>query len=330
MNSTNSQLRQDPVSGDWVIIAPGRSKRPHDNGGKKSKRFILPVKSCPFENPIKSGHKLFLIYGTQEDWSLQVVENKFPVLTHAKICSMPIRRGLFNIARSNGYHEILITRDHKRGFPDLSPQKAFEVLEAFRDRYLALSNDQCVSYVSMIHNWGSLAGASVQHPHYQLVALPIIPQDVQHSLAGSFNYFKKNKKCVHCAMIAWERARKKRIIIENDGAVAFAPFVSRAAYEVRIFPKKHLPYFENTADAEMRSMAEVLQKVLYRFKASLDDPDYNFFIHTSPIADKNKYTNYHWHIEIIPRFSTRASFELGTGININDVDPDVAAKNLSH
>ena len=129
-------------------------------------------------------------------------------------------------------------------------------------------------------------------------------------------------------MIAWERSQRKRIIFENKSAVAFAPFVSRAAYEIRVFPKKHLSYFENTTDTDFEAITEVLQKVLKRFKTSLGDPDYNFFIHTAPIAEKDKYVNYHWHIEVIPRFSTRASFELGTGIDINDIDPDVAAKKL--
>ena len=129
-------------------------------------------------------------------------------------------------------------------------------------------------------------------------------------------------------MIGWEKKYKKRIVYENEGAIAFAPFVSKNPFEVRIFPKKHLPYFENTLDQEIDCVTDGLQQVLRKLEKNLKDPDYNFFIHTAPIRDKEKYKMYHWHIEVAPKTNINAGLELGTGVEVNEVDPDEAAKLL--
>jgi len=199
---------------------------------------------------------------------------------------------------------------------------------AFKDRYLMIGKDNCIVYTSIYHNWGPKAGASIYHPHYQIISLPIIPPDVGRSLKGSDSYFSVNKKCVHCVMIEWEKKKKERVIYENAGAIAFTPFVSREPFEVRIFPKKHLPFFEETEKDNMEAVVDVLQKVLKKIETKLKDPDYNFFIHTAPHIDKQKYGHYHWHIEIVPKISISAGFELGTGIEITVVDPNEAAKML--
>ncbi len=159
-----------------------------------------------------------------------------------------------------------------------------------------------------------------------MIAVPVVPPDVKHSLVGSRDYFSEHKECVHCVQIVTEIKEKKRIIFENDCAIAFAPFVSRSEFEVRIFPKTHLPFFEDTPSSVMDCIVEALQSVLKLLEKSLKDPDYNFFIHTAPIKDKSKYKHYHWHIEVQPKINIPAGFELGTGIEINVVDPDEAAR----
>ncbi|MDP3998976.1 MAG: DUF4921 family protein [bacterium] len=324
-----SQLRQDLVSGDWIVIAPNRGKRPHQLVKKPEIRKAAPVASCPFENPQKTGHqKPILLYGDAKNWQLQIIENKFPAFTHRKTCSFVTKQGPYSVAHTVGHHEMVITRNHNQSFDKLSSIEAHQVFEAFRDRYLMLLNDACISYVAIFHNWGPKAGASIFHPHYQIAAIPVLPPDVSRSLNGSWGYFQKNKKCVHCLMIAEELKNKSRIIYQNKGAVAFAPFVSKEPFEVRIFPKKHLPYFENTLDQELADVAMALQVVLRKVKRNLKDPDYNFFIHTAPILNKEKYKPYHWHVEVRPKIAIMAGFELGTGIEINAVDPDDAAKLL--
>jgi len=339
----NSELRQDPVSGDWIVISPKRAKNHLQNLGNV-KRIKTPINGCPFENPQKngSGEPIF-VYPLVADnkhskWEVMVVKNKYPVLTHPptltlrqtgkNACAKNFKKGLYSVIEGIGYHDLVITSDHHKNFAHLNNKNANLVFQAFRDRYLMLIDDSCLAYISIFHNWGKKAGASIYHPHYQIIALPVVPPDVEHSLRGSARYFQKFKKCVHCEMIKYEKKEKKRIVYENQGAIVFAPFISREPFELRVFPKKHLPCFENTSNEDLSWMVEALQKSLIKIEKRLKDPDYNFFIHTAPILEKNKYKNYHWHIEIQPKISISAGFELGTGIEITVINPDEAAKIL--
>ncbi len=330
MQSNNkSELRQDPVSGDWIVISPGRAKRPRAIFAKIPKRKKSPKSVCPFENPQKSGNpEPILTYPGKQKWAIQVLENKYPAFTHSAKCGVASKEGPHSVQPGWGHHDLVITAEHEKNFVHLPEEQANLVFQAFRDRYLMLYNDKCLHYISIFHNWGPAAGASVYHPHYQIISLPVVPPDVGHSLAGSARYWQEHKNCVHCAMIAWEQKEKKRIIYENDGAIALAPFVSRSPFEVRVFPKKHLSFFENTYDHDIASVVSALQAVLKSFEKNLNDVDYNFFIHTAPLRDKEKYSHYHWHIEAYPKVSIRAGFELGTGVDINVVDPNQAAKML--
>lgn len=327
----NSELRQDLVSGDWVAIAPARLKRPEEFIKKPEKRKRAPLKDCPFENPQTTTHGEPLLMYTDfktREWTLQIVPNKFPAFVHQDICPTLKKRGPFSVYGGVGHHELVITRDHDKNLSHLSTSAAVEVFQAFRDRYLMLFNDKCLAYISIFHNWGPKAGASIHHPHYQMIAIPVIPPDVEHSYRGSRSWFNEHKNCVHCKMIDWEKKEGKRIVYENKGAIAFTPFVSREPFEIRVFPKKHLPYFENTLDEDMEFIVDTLRKSLQILNKSLKDPDYNFFIHTAPLRDKENYKHYHWHIEILPKLDISAGFELGTGIEINPVDPDLATRIL--
>ncbi|PIR43967.1 hypothetical protein COV23_02450 [Candidatus Wolfebacteria bacterium CG10_big_fil_rev_8_21_14_0_10_31_9] len=327
--SMNSEFRKDPVSRDWVIISPNRSKRPFqfkENVGTK----IVPQKGCPFENPQKSGNgQPVLIYPDKKNWQLQIIPNKFPALTHSnKICSIPKQKGPYEIMAGNGFDELLITRNHFKNFAHLSKKAAQDVFKNLKKRYLILSKHDCLKYIFIFHNWGLKAGASIFHPHYRISALPIIPPDVSRSLYGSLRYHQDHNRCVHCDMIDFERKEKKRIIFENTKVIAFTPFVSREPFEIKIFPKNHISYFEESDDALINSIVDGLQNSLLMLEKHLNDPNYNFFIHTAPLIDKNKYFHYHWHIEIVPKFSVSAGVEVGTGIEITVVDPDKAASIL--
>lgn len=330
MEFKNSELRQDLVSGDWIVIASQRGKRPNQLIKKTKKREIAPKTGCPFEDLQKSGHgEPILIYrDKKEKWQIQIVNNKYPAFRHQNKCVSIFKNGPYSVTQAIGHHDLVVTRDHNKNFSRLSFEEALKVFESFRERYLMLLEDPCTSYVSIFHNWGPAAGASIYHPHYQIIAIPVIPPDVEHSLEGSRRFYKKHKKCVHCVMISQELKKKIRIIFQNKEAIAFAPFVSKEPFEVRIFPKKHLPYFENTPDRILADIVETLQFVLKKISKNMKDPDYNFFIHTAPIKDKRKYKNYHWHIEVVPKTNIDAGFELSTGVEINSVDPDEAAKFL--
>lgn len=324
-----SQLRQDLVSGDWIVISPGRAKRPEQLAKKGEITKPTPKTGCPFEKlPDHSGKPAILTYGTGKDWRVMIFENKYPAFFHAKKCDKALKHGPYSVVSGTGHHEIVATHDHYKNFPALSLSDSRQVFESFRDRYLMLLDDPCIEYISIFHNWGKKAGASIYHPHYQIIAIPVIPPDVSHSLTGSLRYYRKHKKCVHCTMMDWELKNKTRVIYENDGALVFMPFVSKEPFEMRIFPKKHLPYFENTLDTDLDYIVDALRFALRQLETKLHRPDYNFFIHTAPLKNKEGYKHYHWHIEIVPKFNISAGFELGTGIEINPVDPDDAAKIL--
>lgn len=337
----NSELRQDIISGDWIVIAPKRKSGHMKINGKKTKRPKTPIKDCPFENPQKGGNAEPIliyprtkqssgvgVYPNKDEWCVQIIENKYPAFTHKKVCVERSNYGPYAVMEAIGRHDLVITRDHHKNFPKLDKKEANLLFQAFIDYYQTLSDDPCLAYVSIYHNWGAKAGATVYHPHYQIIALPIIPPDVEHSLEGSLNYYEENKKCVHCVMLEWELKEKKRIIYENKEAIAFTPFVSREPFEIRVFPKKHFPFIEETSADVLEFVIDALQKALIKLEKHLNEPDYNFFIHTAPLKDKEKHKHYHWHIEILPKISISAGFELGTGIEITAVDPDEAAKIL--
>lgn len=327
-----SELRQDLVTGDWILLAPGRTKRPHDFVIKKKKRKIAPIRKCPFEDPRKSGNDApSLVYEGPHGWDLQILPNKFPAVSVANVFAGRQKHGVYSTLAGFGRHDIIVTRDHYKNFAAIAPEKVGMIFEAFQERYrmLAKENGKHVAYVSIFHNWGASAGASIYHPHSQMISLPIVPPDIAHSVNGSRIYFKRHHKCVHCLIIADEKKDKKRIIFENKCAIAFAPYVSRTPFELRIFPKNHSPYFEDASGKEVACIAAALQASLKMIEARLDYPDYNFFIHTAPIRGKKTYSHYHWHIEIRPQISTPAGFELSTGMEINVVLPEDAARLLT-
>ncbi len=311
------ELRKDPVSGDWILLAPGRRKRPHARGRGKA--------VCPFEHIGRGRLAPLFLARNGSDWLVQVIPNKFPALFHKEACASRVKLGPYTATEGIGYHELLITRDHFQNFADLSFESARQVFRGFRERYQFFAKDPCLKYVSFFENWGVRAGASLAHPHYQIVAIPIVPPQVKHSLFGSLAYSKKYKTCVHCAMIRFETQKRSRVIVENDAAVVVAPFVSREPFEMCLFPKRHSPFFEDTKESHLDAVIEALQEALGRLGHALKNPDYNFFLHTAPLQRNKKYTDYHWHIEILPHINISAGFELGTGIEINTVDPDIAA-----
>lgn len=336
-----SEFRQDPISGDWVLFAPGRfHKTRAEFRKKKTVRVFPPEKNDIFKNPFKSVNENIIlqyanekrIYGGEKaqslkDWELVILENKYPAVSHdvkkitSKKIGMPVAPGF-------GHHDLLITRDYKKDFPELSKNGAFHVFEAFRDRYLMLFADPHIEYVSIFHNWGSKAGASVLHPHYQILGIPLVPPSIVARLKNTEKYSHNHTMCAYCKMIAWEKKQKKRIIAESEYGIAFAPFASHINFQIKIFPRFHRPFFENTLDVELADITGLLQKVLRSIKKNLGDPDYNFYIHTAPVFKKNQYPFFHWHIEIIPRINVQAGFEYATGIFVNVVDPDFAASLL--
>jgi UDPglucose--hexose-1-phosphate uridylyltransferase len=333
-----NEFRKDLVSGEWVLISSLRAKRPHPSVGD---RFYQSSADCVFE-PIRMQEQsapLAVYYRGVPipfsewtgSWTTAVIKNKFPAL-QAGVCGAPSQVGPYRTHAANGFHELVITREHDRHFAHFSEAETTEVLTAYRDRYLAIATDECGDYISIFHNHGPSAGASVYHNHSQIISTPIVPPEILRSVQGSDEYVQQHGVPVHQAMIDWELRQSTRIVYENEQFIAFCPFVSKTGYEVRIFPKRQAPRFETSTVAELRACADVLNVVLRKIFHALDDVDYNFYIHTAPVQRDPliNYEYYHWHIEVVPRIPVNkiAGFELSTAIYINPFDPDDCAAHL--
>lgn len=340
-----SELRQDLISKDWMIVATARAKRSNSFfGGRPARRqgrekFEQSISQCPFEDPQVTGHsEPLLIYYEEgqkrrakgvkkliKEWSLQVIKNKFPALGQGD-CSKISKEGPYSTMQGAGFHEIIITHDHNKHPALMSLEQLEEVIRAYQERYIILMDHKCVNYIFIFYNHGKEAGATLSHPHSQLIALPVLPADVRRSLRGAKEYYDEHKKCAHCAMLKWEK-EERRSVFQNEYFIVYSPFVSRVNFELRIYPRKHQPCFEKMTDIERKYLAEALWQALHRLYKGLKDPAYNLFIHTAPCDGKN-YGYYHWHIEILPKTNTWAGIELGTGVEIITVRPEEVAKFL--
>jgi len=327
-----SELRKDPITGRWVIISTQRGKRPSD-----FVRESVEIKGkgiCPF-CPGKEGMTPpeILVYGrkgTGRDtpgWTVRVVPNKFPALGIEGGLDRE-GDGLFDHMNGVGAHEVIVeTPDHNLTMATMSDRAVEEVLWAYRDRVVDLKNDRRFRYVLLFKNHGEPAGASLEHTHSQLIALPIVPKRVHEEVDNSKRYFDEKERCIFCDMIHQEIETEKRVILENDQFIAIAPYAPRFPFETWILPRQHSSAFENMPSPLYGSLARLLREFLVRLDTVLAKPSYNFVVHTSPIGkEMNDY--YHLHIEMMPKLTRRAGFEWGTGFYINPTPPEDAARFL--
>jgi UDPglucose--hexose-1-phosphate uridylyltransferase len=320
-----SELRFDPVSKDWILIATGRAKRPETFAQETPRRCSVSKSNCPFCQ-IEKEKSILERKDKKGLWFVRVVPNKYPAFSPGDALDRR-EEGPYQVMNGVGFAEVVITRDHEKSMAQFSVPEIRQVLDAYQERYLDLMNEKLVNYVSIFHNHGEGAGATISHPHSQIITLPIIDPDLNRSLLGSAEYWRKHKKCVHCVMLDFDKKDGRRIIFENEDFWVVSPFASRMAFETRIYPKRHMAYFERVKDKEKDSLAEALKMALSKLYKGLKDPDYNFFLHTAPCDGKN-YDHYHWHFEILLKTSTWAGFELGTGIEISTIEPEKAAEYL--
>lgn len=321
-----SELRFDLVSKDWVVIATGRGRRPDSFKEEKRAKAEMSERDCFFCHLETQGKPTYIYPADSPDWKIAVIPNKYPAFSHGTNAHERAV-GPYQVMDGIGFHEVVITRDHKEHIALLPADRVKHIIDAYQERYLELMNEKFVNYVSIFHNHGKEAGASVVHPHSQIIAMPVTDPDLRRSLDSSRLFFEMHGKCVHCTIMEWDLEERKRIIFENEKFVALAPFASRVAFEIRIYPKEHRAYFERIKEEEKHELADALRVSLSKVYKGLDDPAYNFFLHTSPSDGKN-YDHYHWHFEIMPKTSNWAGFELGTGIQISTIEPEKAAEYL--
>lgn len=333
-----SELRFDVASKDWVVIATGRAKRPEVFKKEKRKKERVPKKDCPFckietqEPPtliFSHGKRVFLKPKGEipKNWTTIVIPNKYPAFIASDKLDKKTEGNLYQTIRAVGFHEIVVTRDHDKHLALLAVKQVKEVIDVYQTRYLELKQKPFVNYISIFHNHGSEAGASIYHPHSQIITTPLVDTDLKKALLTSKNYFKKYKQCVYCQMAKWEREIKKRIIFENKDFLVICPFASKMAFQVIISPKKHLPYFEKITESQKKTLAEAFKTALYKLYKGLGNPAYNFYLHTAP-CDGKDYSFYHWHWTILPKTAIHAGFELGACMEISTIEPEKAAEYL--
>ncbi|MDP2927097.1 MAG: galactose-1-phosphate uridylyltransferase [bacterium] len=334
-----SELRFDLVSRDWVVIATGRGKRPElFKKEKKEESRVLP-KDCPFCQ-IRTQKKPLIVYdsGRQhngfrlgqeapDNWTTILIPNKYPAFLPEPPMRKIIEGGLYQRMNAVGFHELVVTRDHKKSLALLPVGKVKEVFDVYQERFLQLAKHDFVSYVSIFHNHGKEAGASQPHPHSQIITTPLIDVDLKQALINSERFFKEKGKCLSCEMQKWEKRAKTRIVFENKDFLVLCPFASKAAFEMIVSPKQHRPYFERISEPEKEQLAEAFKAALRKLYKGLGDPAYNFYLHTAP-CDGKKYDYYHWHWTILPKTATWAGFEIGTRMEISTIEPERATEYL--
>jgi UDPglucose--hexose-1-phosphate uridylyltransferase len=321
-----SELRMDLVSNDWVVIAAGRAQRPETFvQHQRVKEVVLP-KDCPFCQTKVLEKSVDKVNQTDGSWFVLSMPNDFPAFSSGDDLHER-KEGPNRIMDGLGYHEVIITNDHERQMAQFSSEEVKMVIDLYQKRYLELMNKKFIKYISIFHNHGREAGASIAHPHSQLIAIPVLDPDLRGSLDGAESFYASQGKCVYCTMIEWDIKDGQRIIYQNDKFVVLCPFAPQVSFEIRVYPKGHQPYFEKMTQEEKEFLADALRMALNRLYQGLKDPAYNFYIHTAP-CDGGSYDHYHWHLNILPKTAIWAGFELGAGIEISTIEPEKAAEFL--
>ncbi len=327
-------LRRDPITGRWVI-----SGRVDKNWGPEDLKLFIEKpqktgKNCPFcagnekmTPPEIIAQRPNNTLPDTPGWSVRVVPNKYPAL---KIEGGLDKKGvgLYDMTNGVGAHEVIIeTPDHFSEFADMDVAQIERVISAYQSRCLDLRNDHRFKYMLIFKNYGKIAGASLEHPHSQLIALPAVPKRVNEELHGSRKYFEYKDRCIFCDIIQQELYDKIRLVSQNTHFLAITPFVSRFPFEIWILPYHHESDFSRIHVAQIKDLARMIKEVFVRIKICLDDPPFNLIIHTSPVDDLNR-EDYHWHIEVMPKIIRVAGFEWGSGFYINPTPSELAAEYL--
>ncbi|MBI4609486.1 MAG: galactose-1-phosphate uridylyltransferase [Candidatus Rokubacteria bacterium] len=325
------ELRKDPVVGRWVIISTERARRPSDFGPNPVR---LTGGNCVFcaGNEAKTPPEILAFRSphtapNSPGWSLRVVSNKFPALRIEGELE-PSGEGLYDRMSGIGAHEVIIeTPDHQATLASLPPSAAGDVFWAYRERVVDLKKDPRFEYVLIFKNHGEAAGASLEHSHSQLIATPIVPIMVEEELEGSARYFRLKERCVWCDIIRLERQGSGRVILDEAGFIAMAPFAPRFPFETWILPDHHGSAYEEITRDEVDALAVMVGELLRRMNQVLLDPPFNFMLHTAPLKDPAP-DHFHWHLEVIPKLTKVAGFEWGSGFFINPTPPEAAVRYL--
>jgi UDPglucose--hexose-1-phosphate uridylyltransferase len=331
-----SLLRYDATTNDWVIFAPERARRPHERAVRSGVDGSAQAATgrCPFcpGNEHLTGPEIYALRNTGAStgrgWQTRVVANKFPVLRIEEDHRRREEGTLYRVMGGCGAHEVVIeSPDHDRPLAHQPVEQVEAVLRTLQVRFNDLLRDARFQTIILFKNHGEGAGTSLHHPHWQLIATPVVPRLLRLKHAVATDYFDQTGKCLYCVLLADELAFGERVVAQNDHFAAVIPYAAHAPFETWILPRAHQASFGWMPAERLRPLAEILKTVLLKLYNGLDDPDFNLTVNTVPRGDEDK-AYFLWHIEILPRLTRTAGFELGSGMSINTVLPEDAARSL--
>jgi UDPglucose--hexose-1-phosphate uridylyltransferase len=317
------ELRRDPILDRWVVVAPERADRP--NALLRAQPEDDDAAGCPFcpGNEAMTPPELLSLRDTK-GWYLRVVPNRYPALrSEVQLAREGV--GLYDQIAGVGAHEVLIeTAEHGRKLPDQPVERIEALLRAAQERMTDLARDVRLRSALFFKNSGAAGGASLSHPHSQLLALPLVPAQVELEMQNAAAHFARKERCLFCDILAQELSERTRVVAENDGFVVLSPYAARSPFELLVLPRAHRSSFELATPTELRSFAAALRTALRKLDLALERPAYNFWLHTQPMREPPS-DSFHFHLELKPVLTLFAGFEWGSGFTINPIPPEEAA-----
>ncbi|PSQ95428.1 MAG: galactose-1-phosphate uridylyltransferase [Bacteroidetes bacterium SW_9_63_38] len=333
MTDYPSELRRDVLTNTWVACAPIRNGRPIKTSAETSPSAPspeTPADGCPF-CPGHEDEVPDILWELDADdnrpWATRSVPNKYPAL-ESHVASETSDGGLYQTRSSRGHQEVLIdTPDHNQDLAQMPVEQVEAVLHTYRARYRALRRTAPDLYPFVFRNHGSRAGASIAHPHSQIIALDVPPPRIEEEETAARERYEDTGQCPYCEMIAEELQAEIRLVATNDAFVMFVPFAAQMPYELWILPRRHDPEFGHMTSDERSALAPLLHTAARRYCVHLDDPAFNLYVRTA-LQHAPDAPHLHWHLRLRPRTSRRAGFELSTGVQVNPSLPERDAKHL--
>jgi UDPglucose--hexose-1-phosphate uridylyltransferase len=321
------ELRRDPVVGRWVIIAADRGRRPSDFP-RTPPVLSENEEHCPFCPGREAGTppELAAIRGADGTWRKRVFRSLHPVIA-AEEEFLKLGEGMFDMMSGYGKHEVVVESPaHESSYATMTIEELTELALLWRERILVLRLMDHVRSVTLFGNRGVGSGATIAHPHSQLIATPAAPRRLTEEIATCYAYFQSKERCVLCDLYESESSGPRRIH-ENEAFLLMAPYAARFPFEMWIVPRLHASHFEEIDDAGARRLAEMMSVAFRLLERAAGDPPYSFVLHSAPSRERGM-VHYHWHIEIMPRLANTAGFEWGTGFYINAMPPETAAETM--
>lgn len=319
-----SQLRLDPLTGRWVVISVDRAGRPDAFTAPSLPVEADPSRPCPFcpgneeETP-----PALVTYGASGGWLVRVVPNRYPAFDGPASMFVKHLGPVFTQSPASGIHEVLVlSPDHRASWGDLTDRQAGLVMTAIRDRKAEHAEQAGIRYSQVIVNAGREAGASIAHPHGQLLGMPFVPREIVDEQAG---FARFGSDCLLCVVVEAEQQERHRIVYVDDQVLVICPFWSGTPYEMLVLPRAHEPHLHTTERTGLAAVGRAVRAALDRLRRRLGPVAYNVVFHSAPYRATG---TYHWHVHLLPKVTTAAGFELGTGVPVNIVAPEAAAAHL--